>query len=1062
MYEPPSSGNETPQEPSASSVLGILGRGAGMATDSAHALFAQAATAATTADESVRQFTKSLQNLSTSGAVTGLKALLKDLKDVAKAAQETSASVAAVSGDGADGPVTSTIAGAAAAAGTAGANAKRAGAGRAAIVGTAAFAAAAGLMPGAAGAAAPTGNGGVAPGGSPDAEAQWAPRGTPRPSARNVFADDYDPNAAGGGGDVRYTHDTSASEAAPDSGVEDSTPLGNGRDNGPGGDGSGRGGGGRGRGGGDNDRNRRGQFWDGLRDPWNADQTFAHRSGQRIGQGVQVAMAKGAYDAFNSMKGADKDRRDWAVPISMEMTRLGLKDTAEVEDLREEFTNGGGFSIGNDDYVRGLGIQRSMLGGSQEGLAELSALRPEAGFEGAARTAAGMDGALRNRLMTYGGQGMQDSPEQVIQLMTEVMAKSAGGYTAEGYAAATTVGEGTYNTISYLAGGDKDIMEAATLSYGKQAGVVDEYRPEVLAAFAAESYKTDSTISDLDDNLANIEATAKVVLKLSEAFQSNNWLRKIVSFVSDPKSHIANWAIGDGEAVTPTRTARGAAYARSSSTPDAAPVVSPRGQRGAAYAGTLSGDGDVGDPPTPAARVEAKSGSATFDAPVVATGTGAPMTPFADRLGTLMGAGVGDPPTSAKTTIRTNKPMRHVMGLSRGFRAKLEAMFAANPSLNLNSGYRSSDEQAVLFKQAVRKYGSESAARKHVAPPGKSKHNLGLAADVGPSTQYDWIRRNASRFGLHLPMAHEPWHLELKGSRSGKEEVELQQMGEGSRTMEDVADAPTADKDDRVAAIASEGAVIAALSPNSASEGVGSGAGDASETLSAPAAARDGWMARFGGKGRGGNTGGGSGGGTGANEFVGSMAERATAVAKVASRAGFTGHALRTMVAIALGESSGNPNAFNGNAKTGDKSYGLWQINMLGKLGPARMQELNLNSEADLFNPDVNAKAAYRISGGGTNFQPWSVFKNRDHTKWLDEASAGIASAGVGDPPTSGGGSGGGGSGGTAQVAVSGGSTKTVNMYVTAAGGAEGAVSLAREVARILKDKEDFQLVGAT
>ena len=34
------------------------------------------------------------------------------------------------------------------------------------------------------------------------------------------------------------------------------------------------------------------------------------------------------------------------------------------------------------------------------------------------------------------------------------------------------------------------------------------------------------------------------------------------------------------------------------------------------------------------------------------------------------------------------------------------------------------------------------------------------------------------------------------------------------------------------------------------------------------------------------------------------------------------------MTAIALRESAGDPNAFNGDAATGDRSYGLWQINM--------------------------------------------------------------------------------------------------------------------------------------
>ena len=49
---------------------------------------------------------------------------------------------------------------------------------------------------------------------------------------------------------------------------------------------------------------------------------------------------------------------------------------------------------------------------------------------------------------------------------------------------------------------------------------------------------------------------------------------------------------------------------------------------------------------------------------------------------------------------------------------------------------------------------------------------------------------------------------------------------------------------------------------------------------------------------------------------------------------GFEGKALRIAWAIAKKESNGRPLAFNGNAKTGDSSYGVYQINMIGDLGP--------------------------------------------------------------------------------------------------------------------------------
>ncbi len=96
----------------------------------------------------------------------------------------------------------------------------------------------------------------------------------------------------------------------------------------------------------------------------------------------------------------------------------------------------------------------------------------------------------------------------------------------------------------------------------------------------------------------------------------------------------------------------------------------------------------------------------------------------------------------------------------------------------------------------------------------------------------------------------------------------------------------------------------------------------------------------------------------------------------VLKQAGFTGEGLKMAWAIAMRESGGKPSAFNGNAGTGDKSYGLFQINMLGNLGPARLKELGLNSNEDLLDPLANAKAAFKMSKGGTDFGAWAVGPN--------------------------------------------------------------------------------------
>lgn len=108
-------------------------------------------------------------------------------------------------------------------------------------------------------------------------------------------------------------------------------------------------------------------------------------------------------------------------------------------------------------------------------------------------------------------------------------------------------------------------------------------------------------------------------------------------------------------------------------------------------------------------------------------------------------------------------------------------------------------------------------------------------------------------------------------------------------------------------------------------------------------------------------------------------------IAAAAKAAGFSGSALAKAVAIALAESSGNPNAHN--AVPPDNSYGLWQINMLGSMGPARRKQFGLSSNSQLFDPVTNAKAAYAISSGGKNFRPWTTYTSGAYLRYMSRAN---------------------------------------------------------------------------
>jgi hypothetical protein len=92
---------------------------------------------------------------------------------------------------------------------------------------------------------------------------------------------------------------------------------------------------------------------------------------------------------------------------------------------------------------------------------------------------------------------------------------------------------------------------------------------------------------------------------------------------------------------------------------------------------------------------------------------------------------------------------------------------------------------------------------------------------------------------------------------------------------------------------------------------------------------------------------------------------------------GFEGKALKTAWAVAMKESNGRPVAHNGNSGTGDNSYGVFQINMIGSLGEDRRKKFNLDSNADLFDPVTNAEIAFHMSNGGKDWSSWKVYQNQ-------------------------------------------------------------------------------------
>ena len=95
------------------------------------------------------------------------------------------------------------------------------------------------------------------------------------------------------------------------------------------------------------------------------------------------------------------------------------------------------------------------------------------------------------------------------------------------------------------------------------------------------------------------------------------------------------------------------------------------------------------------------------------------------------------------------------------------------------------------------------------------------------------------------------------------------------------------------------------------------------------------------------------------------------------STVGFKGKALRTAWAVAMKESRGHPTSHNNTISTGDNSYGLFQVNMIGSLGKDRLalfnEKFGMLKPSELFDPVTNVQVVYYMTQGGTDWSSWGL-----------------------------------------------------------------------------------------
>jgi hypothetical protein len=363
-----------------------------------------------------------------------------------------------------------------------------------------------------------------------------------------------------------------------------------------------------------------------------------------------------------------------------------------------------------------------------------------------------------------------------------------------------------------------------------------------------------------------------------------------------------------------------------------------------------------------------------------------------------------------KRSLSSVKADPNFQKMDPNFRNRLVAMMRANPNVGIGEGIRSTEVQRRAFLSRHTqvgagedynvkwdgKYWKRKAGQPPTAPPGRSYHEIGLAADL--QGDLGWVTKNAKRFGLtEFSFMGEPWHVQpdnIPNARSQYKGGGATEWDNGEVSGEFHSSVSSHESGNP--ATAGRASMLNTLSTFSLSGSINDLIANSGVTLSGGTLMRG----SVGKADSAGGTAAKNAGPLAAMNIPSGGKLTPAQVAKLAYDAGFRGKDLITAVAIAGGESGWDAAAHNPNANTGDNSYGLFQINMLGKMGPSRRASWGLSNNEELFDPVTNLRAAFALyTNRGGNFKDWSVYKNGSYKEHMATATDAVSSLGLsGDP----------------------------------------------------------------
>jgi len=265
------------------------------------------------------------------------------------------------------------------------------------------------------------------------------------------------------------------------------------------------------------------------------------------------------------------------------------------------------------------------------------------------------------------------------------------------------------------------------------------------------------------------------------------------------------------------------------------------------------------------------------------------------------------------------------------------------------------------------------------APPGRSMHEIGLAADLISTDGHKWMNANAHRFGLkHFAnVNNEPWHVqpaELPNSRRkyedagapwGTERFEDYEYGDTQGLS--IADQTDSHSGDEGAASGMATSGLRGYDDMNINEIANAMEQENIQRLNA--AGSGGASEPSGSSGRGGGR-----GDSVSGNYLGveGTVVGAEAAARAAYAAGFRGSDLVSIVAIAGRESGWSSDAMNPNTS----DTGMWQINFSAH--KSWLKNIGVTKRDQLKNLSKNAEAAaYLFKTAG--WKPWRASASSDY-----------------------------------------------------------------------------------